>query len=129
MKVKADNSLGREKYELNQAYKLYTDYAFPNDKTRPPGCKNAVDSVLCSPNNDECQLYNWKCLLWKCTACTYISLPVVERDSSNRETTIMFNTYMTQFTCSHHVILILGKITTYLYAKGTSKKTCLLCEQ
>ena len=34
---------------------------------------------------------------------------------------IMFNTYMTQFTC--------GKITTYLDAKGTSKNTCFLCEQ
>ena len=37
--------------------------------------------------------------------------------------------YMTQFTCSHHGILIREKITTYLDAKGTSKKTCFLCEQ
>ena len=36
---------------------------------------------------------------------------------------------MTQFTCSHHDILIREKITTYLDAKGTSKKTCFLCEQ
>ena len=42
---------------------------------------------------------------------------------------IMFNTYMNQFTCSHHGILIREKITTYLDAKGTSKKTCFLCEQ
>ena len=40
----------------------------------------------------------------------------------------MFNTYMTQFTCSHHGILILEKISTYLDAKGKSKSTCLLCE-
>ena len=36
---------------------------------------------------------------------------------------------MTQFTCSHHGILIRESITTYLYAKGTSKNTCFLCEQ
>ena len=41
----------------------------------------------------------------------------------------MFNTYMTQFTCSHHGILIQEKITSYLDAKGTSKKTCFLYEQ
>ena len=42
---------------------------------------------------------------------------------------IMFNTYMTQFTCSHHGILILERITTYLDAKEKSKRTCLLCEE
>ena len=42
---------------------------------------------------------------------------------------IMFNTYMTQFTCSHHGILIREKITTYLDAKGKSKRTCFLCEE
>ena len=36
---------------------------------------------------------------------------------------------MNQFTCSYHGILIRKKITTYLDAKGTSKKTCFLCEQ
>ena len=36
--------------------------------------------------------------------------------------------YMTQLTCSHHGILILEKITTYLDAKGKSKSTCFLCE-
>ena len=36
---------------------------------------------------------------------------------------------MTQFTCLHHGILIREKITTYLDAKGKSKKTCFLCEQ
>ena len=41
----------------------------------------------------------------------------------------MFNTYMTQFTCSHHRILIREKITTYLDAKGKSKRTCFLCEE
>ena len=41
---------------------------------------------------------------------------------------IMFNTYMTQFTCSHHGILIRKTITTYLDEKVTSKNTCFLCE-
>ena len=36
---------------------------------------------------------------------------------------------MTQFTFSHHGILIRETITTYLDAKLTSKKTCFLCEQ
>ena len=42
---------------------------------------------------------------------------------------IMFKTYINQFTCSHHGIIVHKKITTYLDAKGTSKKTFLLCEQ
>ena len=42
---------------------------------------------------------------------------------------IMLNTYMTQFNCSHHGILIHEKITTYLDAKGASKNTCFLCKQ
>ena len=42
---------------------------------------------------------------------------------------ITFNTYITQFTCSHHGILIREKITTYLDAKVTSKNNCFLCEQ
>ena len=37
--------------------------------------------------------------------------------------------YMTQFTCSHHGIIIREKITTCLDEKGTYKKTCFLCEQ
>ena len=41
----------------------------------------------------------------------------------------MLNIYMTQFTCSHHGILIRKKITTYLDAKGTPEKTCSLCDQ
>ena len=36
---------------------------------------------------------------------------------------------MAQFTCSHHVILLCKKITTYLDAKGTSRNNCFLCEQ
>ena len=36
---------------------------------------------------------------------------------------------MTKFTCSHHGILIRGKITTYLDEKGKSKKTHFLCEK
>ena len=42
---------------------------------------------------------------------------------------IVLNTYMTQFTCSHHGILIREKITTYLDTKITSKNTCFLCEK
>ena len=42
---------------------------------------------------------------------------------------IMFNTYMTRFTCLHHGILVHEKITTYLDANWKSKKTCFLCEQ
>ena len=49
--------------------------------------------------------------------------------SSNRSPMIMFHTYMTQFTCSHHGIQICKKITTYLDAKGKSKRTCFLCEE
>ena len=77
MKDKADNSCGRKKYELTQAYKSYADYAFPNDETRHPCCENAADCVLCTPNNDDFQFPNSKCVLQKCTACNYISLPVV----------------------------------------------------
>ena len=83
---------------------------------------------LCSQTNRECQFTNSKYVLRKCTACTSIAIPGVERDSSNPEPMIIFNTYMTQFTCSHHGILINGKITTYLDAKGTSKRTCFLCK-
>ena len=36
MKDKADNSRGRKKDELTQAYKLYADYAITNDKTHHP---------------------------------------------------------------------------------------------
>ena len=42
---------------------------------------------------------------------------------------IMFNTYITQFTYSHHGILIREKITTYLDAKRTSKNNCFFFEQ
>ena len=91
--------------------------------------KNAADSVLCTPTNDECKLPNWKCVLRKCTVCRAISLPGVEMDASIRSPMIMFNTYMTQFTCSHHGILICEKITTYLDANVKSKRTCFLCEE
>ena len=104
-----DNSRVRGKDELTQAYKLYADYAFPKEETRHPRCKNAADSVLCKPTNDEHQLPNWKCVLQKCNACTYIALPGVERDSSNRAPMITFNTYVTHFTCSRHGILIREK--------------------
>ena len=50
MKDKADNSRGITKYELNQAYKSYADYAFPEKQTRHPHCENSADSFLCTPN-------------------------------------------------------------------------------
>ena len=123
MKDKAENSRGRKKYELTQAYKSYADYVFPEKETRHPRCEIAADSVLCTPTNDECKFPNWKCVLRKCTVCSSIALPGVEMDSSNIAPMIMFNTYMTQFTCSHHVILIHEKITTFLDAKGKLKRT------
>ena len=75
MKDKADNSRGRQKYKLTQAYKSYADYVFPNNETCHPRCKNVEYSVLCSPTNDECQSPNWKCVLKKCTTYTSIALP------------------------------------------------------
>ena len=119
MKDKADTLRGREKDELTQAYKSYSYHAFPNDETRHPRCKNALDYVLCSPTNDECQMPNLECVMRKCTACNYIDLPGVERYSSNLSPMIVFNMYMTQFTCSHHGILIRERITTYFDEKGT----------
>ena len=77
MKNKADNSSGREKDELNQAYKSYADCAFPNNQTFHPCCKNVAYYVLCTPTNDEFQFPNCKCVLRKCTDCTYIALPGV----------------------------------------------------
>ena len=41
MKNKAENSSGREKDELTQAYKSYVNYAFKNDETRNTRCENA----------------------------------------------------------------------------------------
>ena len=75
MKDKADNSSERKKDELIQAYKSYSDYAFTNNETCRPRCKNAADSVLCTPTNDEYKFPNWKCVLRKCTYCNYIALP------------------------------------------------------
>ena len=129
MKEKAENSRGRGKYEWTQAYKLYADYTFPEKQTCHPRCKNAADYVLFTPTNDECKLPNWKCVLRKCTVCRAIALPGVEMDTSIIAPMIMFNKYMTQFTCSHHGILIREKITTYLDAKGKFKRTCFLCEE
>ena len=98
-----------EKDELTQAYKSYPDYAFAEKQTRHPRCENAADSVLCTPTNDECKFPNCKCVLQKCTVRRAITLPEVEMDTSIRAPMIMFNTYMTQFTCSYHGILILEK--------------------
>ena len=109
MKDKTENSRGRGKYGLTQSYKSYADYAFPEKETRHPRCENAEDSVICTPTNDERKLPNWKCVLRKCTVCSLIAISGVEMDSSNRAPMIMFNTYMTKFTCSHHGILIREK--------------------
>ena len=106
MKDKADHSRGSKRDELTQSYKSYANYAFPNDETRHSSCENVADYVLCTPTNDEWQFPNWKYVLRKCTSCICIALPVVEIDSLNRAPMITFNTYMTQFTCSHHGILI-----------------------
>ena len=106
MKDKADNSHGSEKYELTQAYKSYSDYAFPNYETCHPRYKNAENSVLCTPTKGECQFPYWKCVMRECTACTCIYLPGAVMYLSKRAPMIMFNTYITHFTCSHHGILI-----------------------
>ena len=55
-KDRADNSCGKKKYELNQAYKSYADFAFPSNETCHPRCKNEVDSIIWPPTNDKCQL-------------------------------------------------------------------------
>ena len=106
-----------EIYELTQAYKSYANYTFPKHETRHPRCKSAADSVLFTLTNDDCQFSYCKCVLQKCTTCTSTSLQRIEIDTSKRAPMIMFNTNMTVFTCSHHVILIRGKITTCLDAK------------
>ena len=54
MKDKSENSRGRKKGELTQAYKSYADYSFPKKQTRHPRCENAADYILCTPSNDEC---------------------------------------------------------------------------
>ena len=124
MKDKADNSRGSKKDELTQAYKSYADYAFPNNETCHPRCKNAADSILFTPTNDECQFTNWKFVLRKFTACNSISLLGVGIYSSNREPMLTFNIYMNQFTCSNHGILIRETITTYLDARVKYKNNC-----
>ena len=97
MKDKADNSRERGKDELTQAYKSYADYAFPEKQSRHPRCKNAVDSILCTPTNDECKLPNWKCVLWKCTVCCAIALPAVEMDTSIRSPMIIYQHHIKLF--------------------------------
>ena len=77
MKEKAENSRGRGKDGLTQAYKSYADYAFPEKQTRHPRCENAADSVLCTQTNDVYKFSNWKCVLRNCTVCRAIALPEV----------------------------------------------------
>ena len=80
MKDKAENSRGRGKDELTQAYKSYANYEFPEKQTRRPHFEDAADYVLCTPTNDECKFPNWKCVLRKCTVCSSIALPGFEMD-------------------------------------------------
>ena len=129
MTDKADNSHWRGKYELTQAYKSYANYAFPNNKTCHPHCKNSANSVLCTPTNYECHWQNWKFVPRKCTACNSIPLPGVEINSSNRAPMLMFNTYMTQFTCSHHGIIIHKKSPVILIQKENLKIFYFLCKK
>ena len=72
---------------------------------------------------------NWKFFCISVLSVVLFLFSRVEMDSSNRAPIIMFNTYITQFTCSNHGILIREKITTYLDAKGKSNRTCFLCEE
>ena len=54
MKDKENNSRGRGKDQFIQAYKSYADYAFPNNETCHPCCKNEAKFFLCTPTYDEC---------------------------------------------------------------------------
>ena len=81
MKYKAENSRGRGKDELIQAYKSYSDYEFPEKQTRHPRCENAADSVLCTPTHDECKLPNCKSVLRKCTVYRAIDITAIEMDT------------------------------------------------
>ena len=62
-KDKADNSCGRKKFKLTQAYKSYADYSFQNNENCHPRCENSADYVFCPPTNNECQLPNWSCVM------------------------------------------------------------------
>ena len=119
----------KRKMWINSSLQIICWLCISRENPRHPRCENAADSDLCTPTNDECKLPNWKCVLRKCNLCRAIDLPGVVTDTSIRAPMIMFNTYMTQFTFSHHGILILKKITTYLDAKGKSKRICFLCEE
>ena len=77
MKEKAENSRGRGKDELTQAWKSYAEYAFPERQTRCPRCEYAADYVLCTPTNDECKFPNCKFVMRKCNVCCAIALPAV----------------------------------------------------
>eukprot|EP00978_Attheya_sp_CCMP212_P009286 scaffold21956_cov70-Attheya_sp.AAC.2 len=128
MEAQANASRSRSKAMLLDAYTTYADFVFPNNEALHPRCENAADSVLCAPTT-ECSLPNWKCVVRHCPSCTSIAIPAVELDTSSTAPMIMFHTYMTQFSCSHHGVLILDKVTYYLDANGKKKKTCWFCEQ
>ena len=82
MKYKADNSHVRENMnELKLTNQMLTT-PFQTMKLVIRVAKMQQIFFYLS-TNDECQLPNWKCVLQKCTDCTYIALPGVERDSLN----------------------------------------------
>jgi hypothetical protein len=128
MEVQANASRSRSKATLLEAYTTYADFVYPNNEPLHPRCETAADSVLCAPTT-ECSLPNWKCVLRQCSVCTTIAIPAIELDTSSTAPMIMFHTYMTQFSCSHHGVVILDKVSYYLDDKGKKKKTCWFCEQ
>eukprot|EP00978_Attheya_sp_CCMP212_P037520 scaffold177762_cov62-Attheya_sp.AAC.1 len=128
MEVQANASRSRSKATLLEAYTSYADFVFPDNEPRHPRCENAADSVLCAPTT-EYSLPKWKCVLRQCQSCTTIAIPAIELDTSSTAPMIMFHTYMPQFSCSHHGVVMLDKVTYYLNDKGKKKKTCVFCEQ
>eukprot|EP00978_Attheya_sp_CCMP212_P017892 scaffold48234_cov60-Attheya_sp.AAC.6 len=120
MEIQANVSRSRSKATLLEAYTTYADFVFPNNEPLHPRCENAADSVLCGPTT-ECSLPNWKCVLRQCPSCTTIAIPAVELDTSSMAPMIMFHTYMTPFSCSHHGVVILDKIEKLAYHRSYYK--------
>ena len=128
MEAQAHASRSRAKASLIEDYEQYSQFVFPENEARHPRCEDAADSVLCAPT-PECSLPNWKCVLRKCTLCSTIDIPDLELDTSNTAPIIMFHTYMTQYSCSQHGVVLLEKVTYYLDDAGKKHNTCWFCEQ
>ena len=75
MKYKAENSRGRKKGELTQAYKSYADYAFTEKQTRHTRCKMHQIMFFVHQIMMNVDTPNWKFVLRKCTVCSSIALP------------------------------------------------------